>query len=153
MKPAGRRASHPGGGRVVAVENGSSRRQSNGGNANGASIPERAVHGENGHSELHRAGTWLRLRGAADAAPSSGLVAPDFAALTRREIQVLWLLTQRQTDREIAEVLCLGLRTVESHVASILSKLAVSNRREAAREALRIGLLGATPASEIAVEY
>lgn len=60
----------------------------------------------------------------------------DFGTLTRREREVLRLLIQRQTDREIAEALCLGLRTVESHVASILSKLEVANRREAARKAL-----------------
>src|SRR5262245_1933858 len=138
MKPAGRRASHPGAGRVVAVEHGSSRRHANGGNGNGASTPEVAVHGENGHGESHHASTWLQPGEAVDPAPVSFLVAPDFAALTRREIEVLWLLIQRQTDREIAEALCLGLRTVESHVASILSKLAVSNRREAAREALRL---------------
>jgi DNA-binding NarL/FixJ family response regulator len=76
----------------------------------------------------------------------------EFAALTRREREVLRLLIQRQTDREIAEALCLGLRTVESHVASILSKLAVSNRREAAMMALRREVPGGSPVTRVLIE-
>jgi DNA-binding NarL/FixJ family response regulator len=63
------------------------------------------------------------------------------AGLTRREVEVLRLLAQRQTDKEIAETLCLGPRTVQSHVGHILGKLAVANRREAAEAAIRLGLL------------
>ncbi|MCC7022424.1 MAG: helix-turn-helix transcriptional regulator, partial [Thermomicrobiales bacterium] len=63
------------------------------------------------------------------------------AGLTRREVEVLRLLAQRQTDKEIAEALCLGPRTVQSHVGHILGKLAVANRREAAEAATRLGLL------------
>ena len=63
------------------------------------------------------------------------------AGLTHREVEVLRLLARRQTDKEIAEALFLGARTVQSHVAHILNKLGVANRREAAAAAERLGLL------------
>jgi DNA-binding CsgD family transcriptional regulator len=63
------------------------------------------------------------------------------AGLTEREVEVLRLLGRRQTDKEIAEALFLGPRTVQSHVAHILNKLGVANRREAASRADHLGLL------------
>jgi len=51
--------------------------------------------------------------------------------LTRREREVLALLSVRQTDQEIADRLAISRRTASSHVAHILEKLAVRNRREA----------------------
>src|SRR5215213_2100874 len=63
------------------------------------------------------------------------------AGLTEREVEVLRLLAQRQTDKEIAAALFLGPRTVQSHVAHILNKLGVANRREAASRADHLGLL------------
>jgi non-specific serine/threonine protein kinase len=62
-------------------------------------------------------------------------------ALTRREREVLALLCQRLTDPEIADRLFVGRRTVETHVANILGKLAVPNRREATALAARLGLV------------
>jgi DNA-binding NarL/FixJ family response regulator len=69
----------------------------------------------------------------------SGVIYP--AGLTQREVDVLRLLARRQTDKEIAEALFLGPRTVQSHVAHILNKLGVANRREAATAAVRLDLL------------
>ena len=63
------------------------------------------------------------------------------AGLTEREVEVLRFLAHRQTDKEIAEALFLGHRTVQFHVAHILNKLGVANRREAAAAANRLGLL------------
>jgi excisionase family DNA binding protein len=50
--------------------------------------------------------------------------------LTRREQDVLRLLVQHKTDREIADALYLSARTVNWHVRSILGKLGVATRRE-----------------------
>lgn len=70
--------------------------------------------------------------------------APSGAAvrhgLTAREVEVLCLLAQRRTDREIADELFISPKTAGFHVANILSKLAVANRREAAALAHREGL-------------
>jgi predicted ATPase/DNA-binding CsgD family transcriptional regulator len=63
--------------------------------------------------------------------------------LTRREREVLALLCQRQTDPEIAAALFLSPRTASNHVANILAKLGVPNRREAAALAARQGLVQA----------
>lgn len=51
--------------------------------------------------------------------------------LTQRELAVLALLCQRQTDREIAARLFISPRAVVTHVSSILAKLGAANRREA----------------------
>ena len=53
--------------------------------------------------------------------------------LTERENQILVLLAEGLTDREIAEALVIGRRTVETHVANILAKLHVNSRVQAAR--------------------
>jgi len=53
--------------------------------------------------------------------------------LTRRERDVLRLLADGLRDRDIATALTISHRTVETHVSSILRKLGVRNRSEAAR--------------------
>ena len=59
------------------------------------------------------------------------------SALTYRERDVLALLCQHLTDAEIGQQLFLSKRTVEHHVSSILAKLGVANRRQAAAFAAR----------------
>ncbi|MCV0403825.1 MAG: response regulator transcription factor [Chloroflexi bacterium] len=54
-------------------------------------------------------------------------------ALSAREREVLRLLAEGLTDREIASALSISPRTVESHVSSLLRKLGVRNRAEAAQ--------------------
>ena len=61
--------------------------------------------------------------------------------LTWREQDVLILLAERQTNREIAESLHLAESTVKDYVGKILSKLYVKNRREAVERAKALGLL------------
>jgi len=53
--------------------------------------------------------------------------------LSPREADVLRMLAEGLTDREIANALVISPRTVESHVSSILHKLGVRNRAEAAQ--------------------
>ena len=55
------------------------------------------------------------------------------ALLSSREQDVLRLLSDGLTDREIAGALAISPRTVESHVSNVLRKLAVRNRAEAAQ--------------------
>jgi DNA-binding CsgD family transcriptional regulator len=62
-------------------------------------------------------------------------------ALTRRERDVLRLLAEHKSDREIGEALFLSLRTVNWHVRAILGKLGVASRREALARAQADGLL------------
>jgi non-specific serine/threonine protein kinase len=61
--------------------------------------------------------------------------------LTAREEEVLRLLVQGLTDREIAEALMISPRTVNGHVANILAKLGLESRTTAAAYALRHGLV------------
>ena len=56
----------------------------------------------------------------------------DFAELTAREYEVLTLLEDDLSNREIAERLCIEVRTVKNHVHSILDKLGVDRRGRAA---------------------
>lgn len=57
---------------------------------------------------------------------------PLFGSLSGRELEVLRLLAEGLTDREIAASLIVSPRTVETHVSSILHKLGARNRAEAA---------------------
>lgn len=66
--------------------------------------------------------------------------ASAFAALTQQERHVLLLVSEGKTNREIAKALFLGEGTVRNYVSSILSKLGVSNRAEAAAYAVEHNL-------------
>ncbi len=80
-----------------------------------------------------------RVAGASGAKPQAPGAAADLG-LTRRELEVLRLITDGLTDREIADRLFIARRTASKHVEAILAKLGVSSRREAAAEARRVGL-------------
>jgi DNA-binding NarL/FixJ family response regulator len=73
------------------------------------------------------------------ATPTSPRSGP-FAALTAREREILGLLVQGLSDREIADRLSLSHRTVSNHVGRILAKLEVPTRTAATAVALREGL-------------
>lgn len=67
--------------------------------------------------------------------------------LSPRELEVLQLLTQGQTNREIAQNLIVSVSTVKIHVEHILAKLGVSDRTQAAVRAVELSLLH-TPSIE-----
>jgi DNA-binding NarL/FixJ family response regulator len=52
--------------------------------------------------------------------------------LTDREVEIIRLVADGLTDREIAETLVLSRRTVEGHVARLIHKFGARNRTEAA---------------------
>jgi DNA-binding NarL/FixJ family response regulator len=66
--------------------------------------------------------------------------ASAFANLSQQERHVLLLVSEGKTNREIAKSLFLGEGTVRNYVSSILSKLGVSNRAEAAAYAVEHNL-------------
>jgi DNA-binding CsgD family transcriptional regulator len=84
-----------------------------------------------------------RARRDADRASSDGPVTTTYDAsevgLTDREAQVLRLLAEGWTNKRIAEELVISPRTVGSHVSSVLRKLDVGTRGEAAAIAHRLG--------------
>jgi len=63
------------------------------------------------------------------------------SGLTRRELEVLSMVAHGHTSGEIAEVLQIGRRTVETHRASMASKLGVRNQVELVRYAIDRGLV------------
>lgn len=64
-----------------------------------------------------------------------------FAELTEREVEVLKELATGKRNREIAETLFISEKTVKNHISSILAKLQVNDRTEAAMLAARGGLV------------
>jgi two-component system response regulator NreC len=86
-------------------------------------------------------GTWLNPElGARMAATPDGPTGA-LAALSERELEVLRLIALGHTNNEIAEQLCLSVRTIESHRAHIQQKLGVSTRSELVRYALEHDLI------------
>lgn len=69
-------------------------------------------------------------------------------SLTQRELLVLRLLARGMSNKEIASALNLSPRTVQSHLASIFSKLGATSRTEAVAIALRKNLVDGNRAEE-----
>lgn len=65
----------------------------------------------------------------------------QFDILTPRELQVLKLIAEAHTSKEIAKDLFISVKTVERHRANILDKLGMSDRVELTRYAIRRGLI------------
>jgi predicted ATPase/DNA-binding CsgD family transcriptional regulator len=72
----------------------------------------------------------------ADPPPGGGRSA-DVRGLTEREVDVLTLLVEGRSDREIGEELFISFRTAQKHVANICAKLGVNSRTAAATAAIR----------------
>jgi DNA-binding CsgD family transcriptional regulator len=80
-----------------------------------------------------------RARIAIDVAGDGGREAPP-AGLSPRELEVLRLMAEGHTNREIGAALFISEKTVSVHVSRILAKLGAANRAEAATIAHRLGV-------------
>ncbi|HZC32189.1 MAG TPA: LuxR C-terminal-related transcriptional regulator [Candidatus Bathyarchaeia archaeon] len=87
-----------------------------------------------------RPATSSLVRGVVGEAP---VVRADTFGLSRREREVLLLIAEGRTNREIGERLFISQKTVGVHVGNILAKLRVSGRVEAAAVSIRLGLADA----------
>jgi NarL family two-component system response regulator LiaR len=94
-----------------------------------------------GQVQLHPdiAKTLMLAVAASEELPASQPAA-SFEELTERELEVLSLIAGGFNNREIAEKLVISAKTVKTHVSSILSKLHLEDRTQAAIYALRHGL-------------
>ncbi|MGY1849477.1 MULTISPECIES: response regulator [unclassified Blastococcus] len=81
------------------------------------------------------------LRAVRSGAPPADAGAPAVQALTTRELEVLRLMAEGCTNREIAGALFLVEGTVKNHVSAILLKLGARDRTNAVLRALHEGLL------------
>ncbi len=61
--------------------------------------------------------------------------------LTKREVEVLTLVIEGKSSKEVADLLYVSKRTVDFHLANIYDKLQVNNRVQAFRRAARLGLI------------
>ena len=75
------------------------------------------------------------------ARPSADAAGSDLAELTPREREVLALVAQGLTNRQVAERLVVSEHTVHRHVTNTLRKLDLPSRTAAAAHAARAGLL------------
>ncbi|CAM5356550.1 DNA-binding response regulator OS=Streptomyces chartreusis OX=1969 GN=CP983_39475 PE=4 SV=1 [Streptomyces chartreusis] len=67
--------------------------------------------------------------------------APPARAITDREEEILKLVAEGHTSQEIADLLVISPKTVESHRANLLQKLGLKDRLELTRYAIRVGLI------------
>ena len=91
-----------------------------------------------GHSFLYPSAVASLVRDYVDRG-RSGL--DEFEILTPRELQVLKLIAEAHTSKEIAAELVISIKTVERHRQNILDKLGMSDRVELTRYAIRRGLI------------
>jgi LuxR family maltose regulon positive regulatory protein len=61
--------------------------------------------------------------------------------LTERELEILGLLAERLSDKEIARQLYISPGTVKRHASTIYSKLGVHDRRKAVAKAVGLAIL------------
>jgi ATP/maltotriose-dependent transcriptional regulator MalT len=85
-------------------------------------------HRDAAEQELRRLGRTVHRRSRAAAGNGEGI-----DSLTGRELEVVRLVVDRRTNREIADELFLSMKTVETHLRNVFRKLDVSSRAEVAR--------------------
>jgi DNA-binding NarL/FixJ family response regulator len=70
---------------------------------------------------------------------------PLFEPLTPRQVDILRLVAQGQTSREIAQELILSPGTVRTHVQRIIAKLSARDRTTAVVRAIQLGIISSEP--------
>jgi DNA-binding NarL/FixJ family response regulator len=83
--------------------------------------------------------TWLLSQFEQMTVSNADSTETTFQPLSTREMDILKLITRGQSNKEIAQVLGISRQTVKNHMTSILRKLAVNDRTQAAVYALRRG--------------
>jgi len=76
-----------------------------------------------------------------DAGPRAAADADPYESLTDREKQVLKLVAEGLSNKEVAEVLGISVKTAMSHREKVMEKLALHNRTELVRFALKRGVI------------
>jgi DNA-binding NarL/FixJ family response regulator len=91
-----------------------------------------------GHSFLYPSVVHALIRDFIERADERG---DDFDLLTPRELEVLKLIAEGQTSKEIAAMLVISIKTVDRHRTNMLEKLGMRDRVELTRYAIRRGLI------------
>ncbi|OQX83881.1 MAG: hypothetical protein B6D63_05485 [Candidatus Latescibacteria bacterium 4484_7] len=65
----------------------------------------------------------------------------EFSRLTNREREILKLISEGYTSKQIAEMLFISVKTVDNHRANIMNKLGIHDTASLVRYAIRIGLI------------
>lgn len=73
----------------------------------------------------------------------SGEEAESYDGLTGREREILRMIAEGKSNKDIADVLSLSIRTVQAHRANLMAKLHMHDRTELVRYAIRKGLIPA----------
>jgi len=106
----------------------------------------------NGESHLHPTIALKMLRELDNPALATGNRPLTDDPLTEREVEVLRLVAQGLSNQDIAKELEISERTVGNHIGSILRKLHLANRTQAALYALRRGLVDINSAAPVSEE-
>jgi DNA-binding CsgD family transcriptional regulator len=87
-------------------------------------------------------GIWLGIKLTATRPAPAPPVAPIVPTnMTRREVEILELIAQGLSNREIAEKLCVSENTVKTHCSRVFGKLGAKRRTQAVQLGKEIGLL------------
>ncbi|HEX8918026.1 MAG TPA: response regulator transcription factor [Chloroflexota bacterium] len=70
-------------------------------------------------------------------------VSEDMNPLTEREREILQLVAEGQTNREIADLLTVSIKTVQTHRANLMEKLGAHDRTDLVKFAIKLGLIPA----------
>lgn len=68
-------------------------------------------------------------------------LASEHVTLTRREVEILSLVVEGHSSKEVADMLFISKRTVDFHLDNVYGKLKVKNKMQALLKATKLGLL------------